>query len=151
MASIFDKVIVGINNGINSVSEGSKNMVEKAKLNTQLQAAEDERNLVLQNIGTLVYNLHASGELSVESCKVMCYEVQRYNDQIAALQNQLQNLERGSQPGFDPHLVGSMPPEGGVRCTCGHINQVGAKFCAKCGNRLNPGAKFCGGCGNKIL
>lgn len=137
MASIFDKVIVGINQGINSVSEGSKNLVEKAKLNTQLQDAENERNLVLQNIGTLVYNLHASGELSVESCKGMCYEVQRYNDQITALQNQLQNLERGPQPAFNPTFVDSMPPEGGVRCTCGYVNQIGAKFCAKCGQTIN--------------
>ena len=129
MASIFDKVIVGINQGLNSVSESSKNLVEKAKINTQLQDFERERNLLLQNIGTLVYNLQVSGELTVDKCSEMCYEVQKYNEQIASLQNQLKALEKSAQP--------SAVPENGVRCSCGFVNKADARFCAKCGQTLN--------------
>lgn len=134
MASIFDKVIVGINQGLNSVSESSKNLVEKAKINTQLQDFERERNLLLQNIGTLVYNLHASGELTVEKCSGMCLEVQRYNEQIASLQEQLKFLEKSVQPSTD-----GVAPADGIRCSCGFVNKPDARFCAKCGQAMNIG------------
>ena len=134
MANIFDKMIVGINQGISSVSESSKNLVEKAKINTQLQDIERERNLLLQNIGTLVYNLQLSGELTVEKCSGMCFEVQRYNEQIAALQGQLKALEKSAQPA----PAGAAPADG-IRCSCGFVNKPDARFCAKCGQTINAG------------
>ena len=44
MAEFFDKVLSGINKGVNTVSENSKIMVEKANLNTAKRNAENSRN-----------------------------------------------------------------------------------------------------------
>ncbi len=48
MAGILDKMVVGINKGINIVSENSKLMVEKAQINTAVQDAENEKNIYIE-------------------------------------------------------------------------------------------------------
>lgn len=93
MAGFFDKVVVGLNKGVNTVSEGSKLIVEKANLNTQIKDTEREKNRLLQNMGTLVYNLHANGEIEIEQCIGMCTEISAMDQKIMALQQQLQALE----------------------------------------------------------
>jgi len=52
-------------------------------------------------------------------------------------------------------------PSSGVLCPCGHLSDMGARFCAKCGKPLvsrcmycgheaEPKDRFCGKCGHKI-
>ena len=40
MAKFFDDLVAGVSKGVNKVSEGSKLMVEKANLNTQIREKE---------------------------------------------------------------------------------------------------------------
>lgn len=139
MAGFFDKVVVGLNKGVNSVSEGSKLIVEKANLNTQIKNIEKEKNILLQNMGTLVYNLHMSGEISVEQCSGMCSEVAAMDHKIMEMQQQLQTFE--AQKVQAPQYAQTMTPpsapvEDGVPCGCGFVNKPGAKFCAQCGSQL---------------
>ena len=138
MAGFFDKVVVGLNKGVNTVSEGSKLIVEKANLNTQIRDTEKEKGRLLQNMGTLVYNLHTSGEINIEQCVGMCKEVATMDQRIMELQGQLQALEMPkTQPAQYTQTI--VPPEvitDGVPCSCGFINKDGAKFCAKCGKSL---------------
>ena len=63
MAEFFDKVLSGINKGVNTVSENSKIMVEKANLNTAKRNAENSRNDLYRQLGALVYNLRADGKI----------------------------------------------------------------------------------------
>ena len=137
MAGFLDKVVVGLNKGVNAVSEGSKLLVEKATLNSQIQDAEKEKNKLLQNMGTLVFNLISNGEIQLEQCNGMCTEIASYNQKIAELQQQLQALDaaRVQQTQYVP--TETQPTQsGGVQCQCGCINKEGAKFCSKCGQPL---------------
>ena len=138
MAGFFDKVVVGLNKGVNTVSEGSKLIVEKANLNTQIKDTEREKNRLLQNMGTLVYNLHANGEIEIEQCIGMCTEISAMDQKIMALQQQLQALEMPkTQPTqYSQTAAPSAPIVNGVHCQCGFVNKEGAKFCAKCGQAL---------------
>ncbi len=138
MAGFFDKVVVGLNKGVNTVSEGSKLIVEKANLNTQIKDTEREKNRLLQNLGTLVYNLHANGEIEIEQCVGMCTEIAAMNQKIVALQQQLQDLEMPkTQPvQYTQTAATSAPIVNGIRCRCGFVNKEGSKFCAKCGQAL---------------
>ena len=138
MANFFDKVVVGLNQGINSVSESSKVFMEKAKLNTQIQDIEREKNSLLQNIGLLIYNLQVSGELTVEQCSGMCDEIKTADEQIAMLKKQIQTIEmqKGQTTSYNQGFT-NQSIENGIRCECGNINKSGAKFCAKCGQPLS--------------
>ena len=134
MAGLFDKVVVGLNKGVNSVSEGSKSLIEKAKINTQIQDLEKEKNKLLINMGNLIYNLQQSGDVQIEQCGGICAEISNYNDQISELQLRLQELDINKQP-QQSQLVPSN--ENGVVCECGFTNKVTAKFCSQCGKPLN--------------
>lgn len=138
MAGFFDKVVEGLNKGVSTVSEGSKLLMEKANLNTQIKDVERDKNRLLQNMGTLVYNLHASGEIKIEQCVGMCSEVTAMDQKIIALQQQLQALEvPKTQPmQYAQTVVPSEPVANGVTCECGFANNEGAKFCAKCGKQI---------------
>lgn len=138
MANFFDKVVVGFNQGINSVSESSKIFMEKAKLNTQIQDVEREKTSLLQNIGLLIYNLQESGELTVEQCSGMCSEIKKADEQIAFLKKQIQELEmqKGQAASYNQGFT-NQPAENGIRCECGNINKSSAKFCAKCGKAIS--------------
>lgn len=138
MAGFFDKVVEGLNKGVSTVSEGSKLLMEKANLNTQIKDVERDKNRLLQNMGTLVYNLHASGEIKIEQCVGMCGEVTAMDQKIIALQQQLQALEvPKTQPvQYAQTVVPSEPVANGVTCECGFVNKEGAKFCAKCGKQM---------------
>lgn len=139
MAGFFDKVVVGLNKGVNTVSEGSKLIVEKANLSTQIKDIERDKNRLLQNMGTLIYNLHASGEIKVEQCLGMCNEISAMDQKLIALQQQLQALET-PKPQYTQYTQTIVPPAasaGGVVCGCGFVNKAGAKFCAHCGKQLS--------------
>ena len=56
MAGLFDKVVVGLNKGVNSVSEGSKSLIEKAKINTQIQDIVKENNQLLKEMFQVFLN-----------------------------------------------------------------------------------------------
>lgn len=138
MADFFDKMLVGINKGVNTVSVGSKVLVEKAKLNTQIKDTEWEKNRLFQNIGTLVYNLHINGEVEIEQCAEMYSEVAAIDQKIEMLQRQLQALESPqTQPTRYAQTIQPNTAANGVSCKCGFINKEGAKFCAKCGSALS--------------
>ena len=132
MAGFFDKVVVGINKGVNSVSEGSKNLVEKAKLNVQVQDLEGQKNKILQSMGALVYNLKLEGEIEVPQCDGMYEEIVAINQKLADIQEQLKAFDTSK-----PQAPACQAPvASGVTCSCGFTNKEGAKFCANCGSAL---------------
>lgn len=134
MAGFLDKVVVGINRGVNSVSEGSKTFVEKAKINTQIQDLEREKNQLLINMGNLVYNLQINGEINIPQCVGICEEITRFNSSIKEQQEKLTAIEAQRGGYYDEY--NSAPQSGGVQCQCGFVNKPGAKFCSKCGSPL---------------
>lgn len=93
MARFFDKVVLGLNKGVNTISEGSKIIVEKANLNACIREAEKEKSDLLQNMGALVYNLQVSGEIRIKQCEEICNEIPEIEKKIEAMQQKLQSLE----------------------------------------------------------
>lgn len=70
----------------------------------------------------------------------------------------LPEKSEGQAPTLNP-LTGE--PSSGVLCRCGHLSDMGARFCARCGSPLvsrciycgheaEPKDRFCGKCGHKI-
>ena len=138
MAGLFDKVVVGINKGLNAVSEGSKLVIEKAQINAQISDKEKEISQLFNNIGMLVYNLQSKGEINIEQCADMCNELTKVKGSISELQQQLRLLEaqKPQTSTYDMQNENGQQSNNGVTCNCGYTNKVGAKFCANCGQGL---------------
>ena len=137
MAGWLDGVVGGIAKGVDSAKEGSKLFVEKAKINTQIQDVEKEKNQLIMNMGNLVYNLQSSGEISIEQCVGICESITQLNQQIAGLREQLKALEAPKPQYYGGQNVQQPVIENGVTCQCGFVNKENAKFCAKCGQPLS--------------
>ncbi|MBO4897613.1 MAG: zinc ribbon domain-containing protein [Clostridia bacterium] len=150
MANILDNVVSGISQGVNSISEGAKNLVGKTGMNTQIQNLEREKNAVFQNLGSLVYTLQTSGAVNIDQIGSMCEQIKGYNDQIENLKNQIKMLD--AQKGQNNHqaAVCQQPVNPESAPADGVANMADAKFCGKCGNANKPEAKFCARCGGPL-
>lgn len=133
MADFLDKVLVGINKGVNAVSENSKLVVEKARLNTQIKEIEDKKLKLAQQLGILAYNMQTKGELSIEQFQPTCDNITQCNNEVNNLKMEVQKLE---QTRSVVATETSLPITDGVRCSCGFMNKQGSKFCAKCGSKI---------------
>lgn len=136
MADLFNKVLSGINKGVNSVSENSKLFVEKAKLNNTLKETENKKNTAAQQLGMTVYELQKAGEINIEQLNDKCAEIEKYNNEIEELNLQILNLQNtlGEKK---PAAESAAENYNGIKCSCGYYNKEGAAFCAKCGSKLN--------------
>lgn len=129
MADFFNKVMAGINSGVNTVSENSKLFVEKTKLNSAIKERNDKKIKVAQQIGLSVYQMHKKGEATFELFNDMYAEIDNYNKEIEELNVQLLNLQ---------NTAGTQGAENtGIRCKCGHYNKSEVAFCAGCGEKLD--------------
>ena len=130
MADFFNKVLVGINKGVNSVSENSKLFMEKARLNTAIKEKEDLKNKTAQQLGMMAYQMQKRGDINHEQFNDMCAEIEQCNKDIEDLNVQLLNLQNTmSSSGNEENS--------GVQCACGYYNKSSATFCAGCGARLD--------------
>ncbi len=141
MAGFFDRMVEGINEGVNTVKENSKVFAEKTKLNSQIRDIEREKNNVIQNIGLLVYELQSSGEINIEQCSEKCDLIASLDQRISELRKTLQDLEAPKVPpvntGYTPQPeTNTTAVNNGVLCQCGMVNKEGARFCSKCGTQL---------------
>ncbi len=139
MARFIDRMVVGLNKGVNNVSEGSKAFVEKAKINTQIQDMERSKNLTFQKLGMLVYDLIQAGRMENEECMALYNEAVCIDERIRDLNRQLKYIEEAKANASAQYVKPlNQPMNSGTRCTCGYINKEGAKFCAGCGQSIAP-------------
>jgi seryl-tRNA synthetase len=132
MAGFFDKMVVGLNKGVNAVSEGSKYILEKSQINIQLQNVEKEKNSLATNIGNIVYDLYASGEIEIPQCEELLNNITTLNKKKNELNNQLKVIEEQ----MAHNAQSSNVPINGIKCSCGNINKQGTKFCTNCGKPI---------------
>ncbi len=131
MAGFFDRMVYEINKGVSNVSENSKNIAEKVKLNMQLQDIEKQEKALCQQLGSLVYNLHISGDIHVEQCDGICEEITSYKKQYEQIKQSIEALEKNTSSGDVQQIVD------GIKCRCGCMNNKTALFCYNCGASLN--------------
>ncbi len=134
MADFFDKMLVGINKGVSSVSEGSKQLMEKAKINTAISDAEKEKLKIAEQLGIQAYTLQQNGVEIPEALLSFCEEISARNQTISDLKKRLLEMDAPKEtapiPMATPNHVGGYCPD------CGSPCNVGAKFCPKCGKAL---------------
>lgn len=126
MADFFNKVIAGINSGVNSVSENSKLFMEKTRLNAAIKEKNDKMNKLSQQIGITAYQMIKNGELSCSQFDELCTEIDICNSEIEELNVQLLNLQNVSDTSINTS----------IQCKCGYFNKSDALFCANCGTKL---------------
>lgn len=134
MAEFLDKVKQSINKGVATVSTGSKNVIEKTKINSCIKSLEDEKKQLLELLGNKVYNYfkeNADGSFSKDMAESFCDEIDIRLANIKKQKELISELdaEMSKIRGMSVNNLSKV-------CGCGHENGAGSKFCAKCGLKL---------------
>lgn len=134
MADFFGKIADGFNKGVATVSTGSKNMIEKSKINTCIKNLEDEKKQLIELLGNKVYlyckenpDADIPREVVSNFCKEINIRVSQMEEQRAKFTEL--DAEMSQVKGTTSNVVSKM-------CACGYENPPTAKFCTKCGNRF---------------
>lgn len=143
MADFFNKVLVGINKGVNSVSENSKLFIEKNRINSAIKEQESRKSINAQQLGMMVYQMCKDKEIENDKFNDFRTAIDSANNEIKILNIQLINLQNmaNSNVANNTYTENVTPqPQAGietVQCSCGYINRKSAAFCTACGAKLN--------------
>lgn len=118
--------------------------MEKTRAQSDLANLEKQRTALIQNLGTLVYNLHASEVISIEQCSDIYNEIVRCDQMKIEIEAYLQQLEmqriQQQQMNRNPYgYYGGAPQQ-----------PVNGVFCRACGAKNSEASKFCSGCGSPM-
>ena len=126
-----------INKGITVVSVKSKELVDTAKINNQIEELTDKCNQTLMEIGQLVYQMSLANGETVDAVDdeaanqetqiaAKCQLVTELNQQIEEKELELKKLKSDTQETLGKAICES----------CGAAMEVDTKFCSNCGARM---------------
>ena len=134
MSDFLDKMKMGINKGVATVSTGSKTMVEKTKINSVIKTLEDEKNELTRILGNKIFvfcSENTEGDIPRAEVQSFCDEIEKRNVQIEQQKVRIQELDAEMS-----QVMGTTSASISAICSCGYENSPGAKFCARCGKKL---------------
>lgn len=134
MADFIDKMKVGFNKGVATISTGSKTMVEKTKINSVINNLEADKKRLCESIGfTLLEFCKQNPETDFPYGEMVsfCDKMAQYNQEIDVQKIKLAELDAEMN-----RVLGATNSAEQVFCGCGYANVVGSRFCAKCGSKL---------------
>lgn len=128
MEELFKRIKQEIDKGITVVSVKSKEIIDTARINTQIAELNESKNQILKEIGTIVYRMSCDKEFNgdgeiAEKCRLVSELVQ----QIEEKELELKKLHTDSQ------------------------EAIGKKICESCGAAMDENAKFCSNCGARLI
>ncbi len=129
MSDIANKIISGINKGIDAVGTSSKAVIKKAKLNASVKKLENEIKDISSEIGVKLYNwcvLNPDGDIPRTDYIKYLEEICSRNDLIKKYRAKIQEIDEGK----------NIDSTDGITCICGQVNEPDAKECANCGKTL---------------
>lgn len=93
MSDFFEKALTGITGAARAVTDSLTYLLKKTRIKKRIQDTQYKKMQMLRNLGELVYNLHMSGDLSVDECVPMCDKITSYSEVIKELQTKAQEIE----------------------------------------------------------
>lgn len=135
MADIFDKMKMGLNKGVATISTGSKTVVEKTKINSIISNLENDKKRQCEAMGMKIFEFYAQNpDTDFPNSEMVDFynSLQLHNQQIEDQKRKLAELDAEMN-----RVLGTSNSVGQVICSCGYANIAGSKFCAKCGAKID--------------
>ena len=128
MANFFDRVVYEVNKGVSSVTESSKELLEKSRLDGAINECKEQKLKIAQEIGVKIYNMYMTGEEVPDAVKTDCDGITQKINEIKAHKRRLDEIRAQEQ--------GEQNTTKKV-CECGFENAPASNCCQKCGKKLN--------------
>ncbi len=139
MADFLGKVMSGINKGASTIRESSKDVMSKTKIHMEINEAEAEKKRLAEYLGQQTFNIYMSGAMLPEELINLCLEIQKRNETVRQLQEQLDAMaaKREQTKEVPAEPAASKAEAAEVICPNGHKNPAGARFCTTCGAQID--------------
>ena len=157
MADIFDKMFAGAS----TLGENSKLLTEKATTKAELEKVKTKRIEVACQLGMMVYNKIAAGELSADIYGEFYPKMLECDEKMDALEKRLVDIENEYQSIQQQHIPKPQPvyvvpvqyvtPEQVAPQQASAVSETvehDVKYCPSCGSANTKTSKFCTKCGN---
>ena len=133
MADFLGKMKDSLNKGVATISTGSKNVIEKTKINSFISTFEEEKKQLLEALGNKIYtySINNGGDIPREEIENLLHEISKRIEQIAEQNKKLEELDSEMKKVTGKSVEGLT-----VECECGYENSINSVFCAKCGRRI---------------
>ena len=140
--SIIDDVFQGLSKEVNRVQERGQEMFQSFNLTSQIKDLERKRAAKLVEIGKLIVDKHhRQKDVSEDSIKEKVAEAVGFEDQIAILQAELDQIKVQNDP--------STPASKKAEAKAGYHPTPGFD-CPHCNTPVSKDKKFCPACGGDI-
>ncbi|MGC8979750.1 zinc ribbon domain-containing protein [Caldisericum sp.] len=134
MADIFEDLSKNVSKTIRTVQAKSQTVIESVKIKKEISDTESQMNLVLLELGRMLYVALKNNALSEERMKDLedrAKTISKIEDRIAELKKSLEELELKEKEKISGRVaIGKCP-------NCGAIIYEGDKFCGSCGAPVN--------------
>lgn len=128
MEELFKRIKQEIDKGITVVSVKSKEILDSAKINTQIAELEDSKNQLLREIGEVVCKMSRNPDYNGDGAIAeKCRMVSDLEQQIEMKELELKKLRTDTQ------------------------EAIGKRICESCGAAMDENAKFCSNCGARLV
>jgi hypothetical protein len=129
MVDFIDKVRHGFAQGVSTVSVKSKELVDAAKIKSQIGDLERRRKEALEELGNIAYTMFLGGTFVEDRLRARSTAIQELDGQIQSKQKELAEIHGRAQEALGkPKVI--------TTCACGTEIYQGTKFCGKCGKKV---------------
>lgn len=140
----FKKFKSSLNRGVTTIGVKSYSILEKSKINGQIESLEKEIKKLFASIGESAYAAWNSGNNDYQSIFELCEVVKQKKLEIVQLNEQYSSIdERDAQ-------ILNKEDQGAQIEISDESQGKNIIVCPKCGSQFNNQAKFCRNCGNKL-
>ncbi|WP_151075055.1 zinc ribbon domain-containing protein [Flintibacter sp. KGMB00164] len=158
---MLEKLRNSLDKGIVTIGVKSSTYLEIGKLKAKIEAVKSNVDKATFELGNSVFSywVNNDGEIDCRRIEEACKNISELQREITRYQGAIEELEAEKARVLSGEN-GSLSSNT-VTCSCGQINEQGAKFCLQCGRALasaglscrfcgytiEEGAKFCPNCG----
>lgn len=152
---MLEKLKKNIDKGIVSVSVKSSAYLEGEKLKAKISNIREEMEDSLKQMGEQVYRTWKEKQVIDEAyITEVCQRVLGKEEEAEGYMAQKEQLEAEKERILKrPGRLESLQAEQGCICSCGNVNEAGAKFCRFCGKKLEKAEeelRTCPQCGSPL-
>lgn len=131
MADLFDKIKKGVNQGINTVTVKSKELMDSNKIKGEISTLQSRKSFLINEIGTKVYDMYKTGTFNYEVIKPIFSEITKTEENIKIKNFELDEIHRKAE-----EEIKNRQNENKNYCECGATLAQNAKFCTTCGKQV---------------
>lgn len=134
MSDFVDKFKKSINQGINTVSVKSKEILDSNKVKSEINTLKLEKSNIMLQLGQNVYDTMKSQKFEINNIQEYINRIDEIIRKLDSKNSELEQIHLKAKEEIQNKNNESATP-GSAQCKCGAMINMNAKYCPKCGEK----------------